>query len=92
MAISFSDRVTVPNEILISNLQDESVILNLNSERYFGLDDVGARMLSVLANSDSIETAYESLAAEYDVDRDALRHDLTSLIEQLLAQGLIEVS
>jgi len=92
MAISLSDRVTVPNEILISNLQDESVLLNLNSERYFGLDGVGTRMLSVLTNSDSIQTAYESLTAEYDVDRDALRRDLISLIEELLAQGLIEVS
>ena len=92
MAISFSDRVTVPNEILISNLQDESVILNLNSERYFGLENVGNRFFSVLTSSDSIEAAYESLAAEYDVDRNALREDLVSLIEDLLAHGLIKVS
>jgi hypothetical protein len=91
-SISFSDRVRVPDDILISHLQDESVILNLNSERYFGLDDVGTRMLSVLNNSDSIEAAYESLAAEYDVDRQALRNDLTALIENLLQQGLIHIS
>ena len=91
-SIFFSDRVRVPDDVLISHLQDESVILNLNSERYFGLDDVGTRMLSVLNNSDSIEAAYESLAAEYDVDRQALRNDLTALIENLLQQGLIQIS
>ena len=91
MAISFSDRVTVPNEILISNLQDESVILNLNSESYFGLDNVGTRMLSVLSNSDSIEAAYESLAQEYDVDRQVLRDDLIVLVENLLQQGLVTI-
>jgi len=91
MAISFSDRVTVPNEILISNLQDESVILNLNSERYFGLDNVGTRMLSVLSNSDSIEAAYESLAQEYNVDRQVLRDDLIVLVENLLQQGLVTI-
>lgn len=91
-AISFSDRVRVADDVLISNLQDESVILNLNSERYFGLDDVGTRMLSLLTSSDSIEAAYEALAAEYDVDRDMLRQDLVSLIEHLSAQGLIIVS
>jgi len=91
MTISFSDRVTVPDEILISNLQDESVILNLNSERYFGLDNVGTRMLSVLNNSASIEAAYESLAAEYDVDRNVLREDLIVLVEKLLQQGLVIV-
>lgn len=92
MQISFSDRVQVPEGVLISNLQDESVILNLDSERYFGLDNVGTRILTVLTNSDSIQTAYESLLEEYEVDRAVLRADLVALIESLLQQGLVQVS
>ena len=88
-SISFSDRVRVPDGVLISNLQDESVFLNLDSEQYFGLDDVGTRMFSVLTNSDSIETAYQSLAAEYEVDRERLRQDLMILVENLLQEGLV---
>ena len=91
MTISFSDRVTIPEGVLISNLQEESVILNLDSERYFGLDDVGTRMLSVLTTADSIAAAYETLAAEYDVDRQALHADLIALVENLLQQGLVKV-
>ena len=92
MQISFADRVRIPDEVLLSRLQEESVILNLDSERYFGLDDVGTRFLSVLTTSDSIEAAYQSLTEEYDVDRDVLRHDLVALIQSLLQQGIIEVS
>ena len=92
MQISFSDRVRVPDDVLISRLQEESVILNLDSERYFGLDDVGTRFLSVLSTSESIDAAYESLAEEYDVDREILRQDLLALIQNLLQQGIIEVS
>ena len=92
MQISFSDRVQVPEGVLISNLQDESVILNLDSERYFGLDNVGTRILTVLTNSDSIQSAYESLLAEYEVDDAVLRADLVALIESLLQQGLVQVS
>ena len=92
MQISFSDRVQVPEGVLISNLQDESVILNLDSERYFGLDNVGTRILTVLTNSESIEAAYESLLAEYNVDRTVLRQDLLALVESLLQQGLVQVS
>ena len=88
-SISFSDRVRVPDGVLISNLQDESVFLNLDSEQYFGLDNVGTRMFSVLTNSDSIETAYQSLAQEYEVDRERLRQDLMVLVENLLQQGLV---
>jgi hypothetical protein len=92
MPISFSDRVQVPDGVLISNLQEESVILNLESERYFGLDGIGTRMLSVLTTSDSIEAACEVLAEEYDVDRQVLREDLLALVENLVTQGLVEVS
>ena len=92
MEISFSDRVRIPDEVLISRLQEESVILNLDSERYFGLDDVATRILSVLAEADSIEAAYKSLLDEYDVDGQMLRQDLVALIESLLQQGIIEVS
>ena len=91
MIISFSDRVKVPDEVLISNLQDESVLLNLESERYFGLDDVGTRFLSVLTTSDSIEAAYNTLVQEYDVDGQVLRQDLLALVESLVDQGLIEI-
>jgi len=92
MAISFSDRVKIPDDVLISNLQEESVILNLDSERYFGLDDVGTRMLSVLATSDSIEAAYNLLLREYDVDAEMLRQDLLALVENLVDQGLVQIS
>lgn len=92
MAISFSDRVRVPDDVLISNLQEESVILNLDSERYYGLDDVGTRFLSVLNTADSIEAAYEKLIQEYDVDEEVLRKDLLTLVENMVAQGIVQIS
>ena len=92
MSISFSDRLKIPDDVLISNLQDESVILNLDSERYYGLDSIGTRMLSVLTTSDSIEAAYNTLIQEYDVDDEVLRRDLLALVESLVEQGLIQVS
>ena len=89
MTISFADRVRVPDDVLISNLQEESVILNLDSERYYGLDNVGTRFLSVLNTSESIEAAYEVLRDEYDVDAQSLREDLLELTENLLQQGIL---
>ena len=76
-------------DVLISSLQEESVILNLDSERYYGLDNVGTRFLSGLDTSDSIEAAYEVLRDEYDVDADGLRQDLLELAEDLVKQGIL---
>ena len=89
MTISFADRVKNPDDVLISNRQEESVILNLDSERYYGLDSVGTRILSVLTTSDSIEAAYETLVQEYEVDHEVLKKDLLELVENLIAQGIL---
>lgn len=92
MPISFSDRVSIPDDVLISNLQEESVILNLQSERYFGLDSIGTRILTLLSTSDSIEEAYEQLLREYDVDEQVLRDDLISLVQDLAEKGLVSIN
>ena len=92
MTISFADRVKVPDDILISTLQSESVILNLNSESYFGLDEVGTHILSVLSTSNSIQAAYDVLLDEYEVDAEVLRQDLASLIERLAEQGVVLIT
>ena len=79
-------------DTLINVIEGESVLLNLKSESYFGLDPVGTRMWTLLADSDSIQSAFETMLNEYDVDADELRLDMQGLIEKLIANGLMEVA
>ncbi|MBI4454473.1 MAG: PqqD family protein [Acidobacteria bacterium] len=85
-------RVALPADVLIRELDGESVILNLNNGRYFGLDEVGTHMLGVLSTSNSIQAAFEALLSEYDVPSDRLRQDLHNLVERLVKHGLVEIS
>jgi hypothetical protein len=85
-------RVAVPPDVLINVIDSEAVLLNLKSECYFGLDEVGTRMWRVLTELESIGAAYETLLAEYDVEPETLQHDLENLIEQLVKHGLVETT
>jgi hypothetical protein len=89
--VSFTQRVTVPSDVLMREVAGESVILNLDTETYFGLDETGTRMWLTLTESETIQHAYESLLAEYDVESDTLRNDLIKLIEELVSHGLLEI-
>ena len=89
MEIDFSWRVVVPDDVLMRELEGEAVILNLKSETYFGLDDVGTRMWTLLSESESIQAAFDSLMAEYDVEESRLRDDLINLLRQLVDNGLL---
>ena len=91
MALVFSARLAVPAHVLVRQVENESVLLNLTSERYFGLDEVGTRMWAALTSSPSIQAAYDTLIAEYDVEDARLRQNLEELVERLVANGLLEV-
>jgi hypothetical protein len=90
MAILFDKGVAVPPGVQCQELDGESVFLNLNSGRYFGLDEVGTRMWQVLTTAPSIQAAYEVLLAEYDTEAERLRQDLGDLLEKLVSNGLVE--
>lgn len=91
MAPAFTTQLKVPAHVMVREVEGESVLLNLASERYFGLNEVGTRMLSVLTTSDSIQSAYETLLGEYEVEGEKLRQNLEELIDKLVANGLVEV-
>ena len=91
MSVSFSNKVIVPSDVLLNTIDGESVILNLVTESYFGLDESATRMWSALTTSDSIQRAYETLLTEYEVEADVLRRDLSNLIEKLLEKGLVKI-
>lgn len=89
--IDFSCRVTVPELVIVKRLDDEMVILDLGSESYFGLNDVGTAMWHELEISPSIQQAYLSLLEQYDIHAETLRKDLTNLIRELVDRNLLIV-
>ena len=91
MAVSFADRIRATEAVLIQEIRGEIMFLNMGSESYFGLNQVGSRMYRVLTSSDSIQSAYNSLLREFDVEAERLRADLHDLVSKLLESGLIEL-
>lgn len=89
--LTFSDRTAAPAHVLVRLLDQESVLLNLETEQYFGLDETGTRMWQVVTTSPNIDAAYEALLAEYDVHPEMLRENLTELLGHLVEHGLLQV-
>ena len=65
--LTFKDRAAAPAYVLVRLLDQESVLLNLETEQYFGLDETGTRMWQLVTTSPNIDAAYQELLTEYDV-------------------------
>jgi coenzyme PQQ synthesis protein D (PqqD) len=89
--VELTMRAVVPAHVLIRHLDGESVLLNLESERYFGLDATGTRMWELLTSQPCIAVALEKLQEEYEVEPAVLRSHLTQLLSGLVENGLLQV-
>lgn len=90
--ISLQQKVTLSKEVLSQEVDEESVLLDMKSESYFGLDEVGTRIWQLLKNGSDLQNVFEILLAEYEVGEDELKKDLQEHIAQLVDAGLISLA
>jgi len=89
--VEFADRAVVPAHVLVRQLDGEAVLLNLETERYFGLDTMGTRMWELLTVSQNIDAAYQQLLTEFEVEPQVLRTNLNELVGRLVENGLLQL-
>ncbi len=89
---SFSGEVRIPPDVMFRELVDEAVILDLKSQRYYGLDLVGTRLWQLLTEHGRVDDVVEAMLGEFDVDEGTLRQDIGTFLGRLEEQGLVELS
>lgn len=89
--IRLSSRVEPSPDALVQRTGDEAIVLDIASEKYFGLNEVGLRLWSLLTDDPSLARAHQQLLAEYDVEAPVLERDLIGIIGELAEAGLVRV-
>ena len=89
--ISLQQKVTVSSEVLSQEVDGETVLLDLKSESYFGLDEVGTRIWQLLNDDSNLQAVFDTLLDEYDVDGKQLEKDLQDHIAHLVEAELISL-
>ncbi|HEY7077717.1 MAG TPA: PqqD family protein [Solirubrobacteraceae bacterium] len=83
-------RFTVPDHVVHRAFAAETVVLNLRTGGYHGLNPVAGRMLEVLERTGSPREAVEQVLAEWEADREQVEADAARLCADLLERGLVE--
>ena len=85
-------RISVPEHVAHRPFGDETVLLNLQTGDYHGLNRNARRFFERLVEHGRIDRAAEAVAADFAAPLETVTEDLAELCEQLLARGLIEVA
>jgi len=84
--------IQLSEKVLFKVLGDEAVLLDLHSNQYFGLNEVGCRIWQLIPELGRLASIRDRLVEEYDVSVDQAWHDLKTLIAELLQRGLVSAT
>jgi hypothetical protein len=87
-----SGQLLINEAVVFTELDEEAVLLNVETGVYFGLDPVGTEIWRMLADGVSEDTLFERLLIEYDVEPVQLRSDLAAFLDLLKTNGLVRLA
>ncbi|HXE75812.1 MAG TPA: PqqD family protein [Candidatus Xenobia bacterium] len=84
-------KVRPARDVIYRELGGEMVLLNLQNGVYYGLNETGVQMWTLLAELKDPRRVLDALEQEYAASRAQLEQDLNALLAELSKKGLIEV-
>ncbi len=83
--------IRVPQHVVFRSFPSETVVLNLQTGKYHGLNPTAGQMLERLVQSSSLRAAAAGIARQYGRSQATIEVDLCSLCQALLERDLVEV-
>ena len=87
--VKLDTKLSIPPQVMSRLVGDETVLLDLASGMYFGLDDVGKRIWESVAEGQSLGETAAIIATEYEVDEAQAQAELIEFATDLVERGLL---
>jgi hypothetical protein len=90
--MDLNSKVTFAETVFAQEVDGEMVLLDMNSENYFGLDEVGTSIWQAIEVCEGeLKCVLGKLLEEYDVEEAVLQKDLLDFVIKLEKNGLVKV-
>ena len=89
--MNLNQKVTFAETVFAQEVDGEMVLLDMESENYFGLDEVGTAIWQAMQEKETLKEVFEVLLEQYDVEADMLENDLSEFVGKLVESGLVKV-
>lgn len=81
----------VSEDVLFRAVDGEAIVLELQSGRYYGFDEIGSRIWSLLCEGLQLPAISASLVNEYDATEERIEGDVARFVARLSELGLVTV-
>ena len=87
--IASLDKLSTAPTAVSTSIPSETVVLDPVSDKYFSLEGVGPRIWELLQGQTTLAAIQATILGEYEVDEATCERDVRSLVEELVANGLV---
>ena len=87
--INLDTKLNIPPQVMSRLVEDETVLLDLASGLYFGLEGVGQTIWESLSSGRSLSETVATITVEYDVDETQAEADVVAFAGELVERGLL---
>lgn len=83
MSLNLDSTVVRSTEIMAQEVDDELVMMHLETSQYLGLNPVGRRIWELTESPTSIGEICQQLASEYEVEMDVCQREVLAFLSDL---------
>jgi hypothetical protein len=89
--MNLNQNISLSPDVISQEVSGETVLLDLESENYFGLDEIGTRIWQLIKETNELQSIFDTLLEEYDVSEERLQLDVTTLLTEIEGLGLVKL-
>ncbi len=88
--MTLNDTISIAETVFAQEVDHEMVILDTESEQYFGLDETGAVIWQYLSENGALQQVFEIMFEKYEVDAKQLEADICRFTQELVDARLVQ--
>lgn len=89
--MNLNQKVTFAETVFAQEVDGEMVLLDMESENYFGLDEVGTSIWQAMQEKENLQDVLALLLEQYEVEQEMLENDLSAFVDKLVESGLVKL-
>ena len=84
-------KIGFKKDVIFSDLEDEMIIMDMNSGKYFGLNETGAKIWSLFDKYGDLKEVVKALCEEYEISKEKCEKEVIRFLKRLQQKDLIHV-
>lgn len=89
--LSLDTCVAANRDVLARQIEQDTVLLSMDSAQYFGLNPTGSRLWELLQHPRRVGDIAKAMAEEYEVEPSRVEADVIAVVRELLSEGLAKI-